>query len=275
MADRDNIAAAATVAVVLALGIGFVVTHGDDSDPGQPPSTSATGVTSCGEGDLVLGPVKEELAAGTAYVTATLRLAPDVEPCTVEGYPQVIMLADGRPAGVETVADQTLGRPRQLTVLPDRSARITLAWAVLHYCAPVVNDTVRVWTGPDVPLDLPGFGPASCNGDEGRPPVRVGAFSYLDPRDERGTVTGVVTLNDGPGPGTGEYVTSGQVELVGADTYRAPIGQDGSYRLQVPTGRYTVRVTTHQWHAGETYLAGQLGVRGGDLGTYNVPMPAR
>jgi hypothetical protein len=275
MADRDSIAAAATVAVVLALGIGFVVTHGDDSDPKAPPSTTSSGVPTCSDGDLVLGPVDQELAAGTSYVTATLRLGDDVAPCTVEGYPRVILLADGRPAGVETVPDQTLGRPRRLTVLPDRSARVTLAWAVFHYCAPVVNDRVLLWAAPGLTVDLPGFGPASCRGDEGRPPVRIGAFSYVDPRDEKGSVTGLVTLNDGPGPGTGEYATSGQVEFVGADTYRAPIGPAGAYDIELPVGLYTVRVSTHQWHAGETYLAGQLSVTSGDLGIYNIPMPLR
>ena len=275
MADRDSIAAAATVAVVLALGVGFVLTQRDEGGgPPQRPTTSS-GVPRCGEGDLVLGPVDDELEAGTSYVTATLRLGEDVAPCTVQGYPDVIMLADGRPAGIASVPDQTLGRPRALTVLPDRSAKVTVAWAVLHYCAPVVNDGVRLLVAPGLPLDLPGFGPASCDGDEGTPPVRVGAYTYVDPRDEKGSVTGLVTLNDGPGPGTGEYVTSGQVELVGADTFRAPIRPGGSYRLRVPTGVYTVRVTTHQWHAGETYLAGQVGVHSGELGTYNIPMPAR
>lgn len=275
MADRDSIAAAATVALVLALGIGFTVIHGrDDDGPASRPTTSH-GVPRCGAGDLVVGHREQGAALGTSYLTATLRLGPDVPPCTVEGYPRAIVLADGRPAGVETVPDQTLGRPRRLTVLPDRSAKVTLAWAVSHYCAPLDNDAVRLWVGPGLPLDVDGFGPTSCNGDEGTPPVRVGGYTYVDPRDERGRVTGLVTLNDGPGPGTGEYVTSGQVELVGADTFRAAIGPDGSYRLRVPTGRYTVRVTTQQWHAGETYLAGQLGVHSGDLGIYNIPMPAR
>ncbi|MEZ0580856.1 DUF4232 domain-containing protein [Nocardioides sp. MH1] len=273
--DRDSIAAAATVAVLLALAIGFFVVNRDDSSTTPEPPTTQTGLAPCGAGDLVLGQQQEDSADGSSYVTATLRLGEGAEPCTVEGYPRTIVLSDGRPAGVPTVSDQTLGRPRELTVLPDRAARVTLAWAVSHYCGAIVNDSVRLWLAPDLPVDLPGFGATRCDGDEGRPPVRVGAFTYVDPRAERGTVTGLVTLNDGPEPGTGEYAHSGQVEFTGADTFRAPIRTDGSYRLSLPTGGYDVRVTTHQWHAGERYYAGSFSVSSGELGELNIPLPAR
>lgn len=275
---RDTIGAAVTAALVVALGVAFVVVRNLSEDGGTTtsPVTTRTGPAPCGAGDLFVAVVTPDRAAGTAYLTATLRLARGAEPCTVRGYPTAIVLSDGRPAGVATVADQTLGRPLPLTVLPDRSAKVTLAWAPRHYCGPVVNDAVRLWVADDLPLELTGFGPTTCTGDEGRPPVRVGAYTYVDPRDEEGSITGLVTLNDGPEPGTGEYAHSGEVQLVGpTDTYRAPISATGAYDLEVPTGTYEVRVTTHQWHAGETYLAGRFEVTAGELQVLNIPLPAR
>ncbi|KAA1416336.1 DUF4232 domain-containing protein [Nocardioides humilatus] len=275
---RDTIAAAVTAALVVLLGVAFVVVrnHDDASTTTPTPATTRTGPAPCGHGDLVVALVEPDEARGTAYRTVTLRLTRGTEPCTVRGYPETIVLAKGRPAGVATVPDQTLGRPEQLTVLPDRSAKVTLAWSGAHYCGPVDNDAVRLWVAPDLPLELPGFGRSRCGGSEGRPPVRVGAFTYVNPRDEHGTVTGLVTLNDGPEPGTGEYAHSGEVQLVGVtDTYRTAIGATGSYDVEVPAGHYEVRVSTHQWHAGATYEAGPFDVPGGELSVINIPMPAR
>lgn len=278
MADRDSIAATATVAAVLALGLGFFVLNRDDDSTTTAPTSGRSGLAPCGAGDLVVAGVEHDRAGHTAYLTATLRLARRVEPCTVRGRPGVILLAGGVPAGVATVADASLGTVQRLTVLPDRSARVTLAWTPRRYCGPVANDAVRLWVAPDLPLETEGFGrSAACAaGVVRRPPVRVGAFTYVDPRAERGSVTGVVTLNDGPEPGTGEYVHSGEVQFVGpADTFRAAIGRTGSYDVELPSGTYEVRVSTHQWHAGETYVAGPLDVTGGELTVRNVPMPVR
>lgn len=217
-----------------------------------------------------------ELAAGTVHLTATLELDRGVEPCKVGGYPTVIVLSDGRPAGVGTVTDTGLGEARELTVLPDRPARVTLGWAVLHYCGPIVNDTIRIWVASDLPVEVGGFGPTSCSPGEGRPPVRVGPFTYVDPTAEQGTITGVVTLNSGPGLGTGEFVTSGVVELDGEpDGFQAPIGADGSYELEVPAGRYRITVSTHQFFGGREFDAGPYDVVGGELNQLNITLPLR
>ena len=276
---RDRVAAGATAVVVLALGVTFAVVRGDrESESSGPGSTSSTrtGVQACGSGDLVAGRNRLEAAAGTTYLVATLELAQGVEPCSVEGYPSVIVLSGGRPAGVGTETDPGLGQPRRLVLLPDRSAKVTLGWPVFHYCGATVNDAIRLWVAPDLAVEVPGFGPTSCSPGEGRPAVRVGPFTYVDPRAEQGTVTGVVTLNSGPSLGTGEFVTSGVVEFDGEpDDYTASIGPAGSYDLELPAGRYRVSVSTHQWKGGTAYPAGSFDVVGGELHDLNITLPLR
>ena len=134
-------------------------------------------------------PQETEAAAGTTYLTATLELAPGAEPCSVDGYPGVIVLTNGVPAGVATTPDDNLGSPQELTVLPDRTVRVTLSWAVSHYCGPTVNDAIRLLVGPGLDVEIRGFGATSCSPGEGRPAVRFGPFTYVDPRAELGTVT--------------------------------------------------------------------------------------
>lgn len=276
---RDWIAATATAAaVVVVLGVSFAVTHTDHGPANDPTSTAPLGPDACGAGDLVAGRHRTTTAAGTAYLTTTLALAPGAEPCTVEGYPEVVVLDDGVPSDVETVRDMTLGHARELVVRPDRPVRVKLGWAVFHYCDPIVNDAIRLRLAPGLEVETAGFGPSSCNEDEdeGRPPVRVGAFTYVDPGLARGTVAGVVTLNGGPAPGLGEYVTSGEIEFVGdSDTADASIGADGSYELELPAGEYQVTVSTPQWNGGAPYSDGTFGVTGGELNELNVTLPAR
>lgn len=262
---------------MLAVGVVFVLTRGgpQPDHPAAAPSVRR-GLASCAAGDLVAGPHAVRAAAGTTYLTATLVLAPGVEPCTVEGRPRVIVLSGGRPAGVPTVADEGLGEARPVTVLPDRSAKVTLGWAVSHYCGPVDNDAIRLLVAPGLSLDVPGFGATSCNPGEGRPPLRVGPYSYVDPTADRATVTGVVTLNGGPALGTGEFATAGEVVFVGApDSYRASIGTSGGYRVELPAGRYRVTVSTHQWNGGAPYSAGVVDVVSGQLNELNFTLPVR
>lgn len=275
---RDRVAAAATAVVVLALVLAFMIARGDNeaARSSGSPSTARTGVADCGHGDLVAGRNRLETVAGTAYRTTTLELAPGVEPCSVDGYPSVIVLSDGRPAGVGTESDPGLGRARRLTVLPDRSAKVTLGWAVFGYCGPTVNDTIRLLIAPDLSLEIAGFGPTSCRPGDGRPPVRVGSFTYVDPTVEQGTVTGLVALNSGPALGTGEFATSGVVEFDGdPDSFVAPIGPAGGYEIELPAGRYRVTVSTRQWNAGAPYPAGVFEVVGGELNERNITLPVR
>lgn len=275
---RDGIFAATTVVIVLVIGVTYFLTRAETERgrSGGPTSSARTGLRACAAGDLLAGQNNTQAAAGTTYLTATLELAPGVEPCTVEGYPLAILLSDGRVAGVETVSDDSLGDARQLTVLPDRSAKVTLGWAISRYCGPVVNDAIRLWVAPDLPVEVPGFGASACNAGEGRPPVRFGPFTYVDPTVDRGTVAGVVTLNGGPGPGTGQFVTAGEVEFVGdPDDYRAPIGRDGSYEIELPAGRYQVTVSTRQWIGNAPFPAGSFDVTGGELNELNITLPVR
>lgn len=275
---RDRVAAVATVVAVLAVGATFAVARADrgDDDPGPAPSSDTTGIGPCVGGDLVAGGDTVSVARGTRYLTATLGLAPDTEPCVVEGYPSVIALSNGLPAGVETTADRDLGDPRRLVVLPDRPAKVTIGWPTRHYCGPVLEDAVRLWVAPDLALEVRGYDPAGCGSGERRAPLRVGAYAYVEPTAEQGTITGVVTLNSGPGLGTGEFVTAGTVRLDGSSgSYRVPIGPNGSYEGELPPERYVVTVTTPQWAGGKPYPAGSREVVGGELTEVNITLPLR
>ena len=277
---RDQVAAAATTVVVLVVSVLFFASRivGSDSDDESGGLSSALSLAPnvCGRGDLVAGAQETEAAAGTTYLTATLELAPGAEPCSVDGYPGVIVLTNGVPAGVATTPDDNLGSPQELTVLPDRTVRVTLSWAVSHYCGPTLNDAIRLLVGPGLDVEIRGFGATTCSPGEGRPAVRFGPFTYVDPRAELGTVSGIVTLNDGPGLGTGQFVTSGEIEFAGdPDDYRAPIGENGNYELELPAGRYEVLVTTHEWNGGTPYSAGIFDVIEGELNPRNITLPLR
>ncbi len=264
--------------VVLAVVVAYFITRGDDApDRTTRLLTSLTrGPQPCAAGDLVTGAQTTEAAAGTSYLTATFELADGEEPCSVEGYPTVIVLNDGRPGGVATVADDTLGRAQRLTVLPELPVKLTLGWPVSHYCGPIVADTIRLLVPSDLTVEIAGFGPTSCNPGEGRPPVRVGAFTYVDPATARGTVAGIVALNSGPAPGTGEYVTSGAVTFESeSDGYSASIGEDGAFEVELPAGEYGVTIRSPQWNSGSGYAYGRFDVLGGELNQLNVILPVR
>src|SRR5436190_2026367 len=154
---RDGVAAGATVVVVLALVVAYFVTR-DDDEPGPSArllkSLAPEGPPACRAGDLVAGEHTMGTAAGTAHLTTTLQLADGVEPCVVDGYPTVVVLNNGRPAGVATVVDDSFGRVERLTVLPDRPVKLTLDWAVSHYCGPVAADTIRIYGPSDLTVEI-------------------------------------------------------------------------------------------------------------------------
>ena len=251
--------------------------RGGDDPAGDPfVSPVARAAPDCGAGDLEADGEEPDVAGDTTYLTATLRLAPGVEPCTVRRFPGVVVLDRGAPADVATVPDERLGEPQDLVVLPDQPVLVTLGWSVGRYCERVDNDNVVLRVAPDLELEVPGFGPTSCPaGETTRPPVRVGPYTYVDPRSTNGTVVGVVVLVGGPGPGTGEFVTRGRLELDGPDDYDATVGPDGGFELEVPAGTYRVRVSTPQWHAGRPFDGGTLSVTAGELNQLNVILPAR
>lgn len=275
---RERIAATATAVVVVVL-VGVVVFRGNGVGGPSPddPTSAALGSPVCGSGDLVAAGHTTEAAAGTTYLTATLELAPDVEPCTVENYPDVVVLDDGAPVEVAAVDDGDLGEPRELVVLPDRPALVTLAWGVTRYCDEIDNDGILLEITDGLEIEVAGFGPTSCSAGAGdRPAIRVGPYTYVDARSQNGTVVGVVGLNGGPGPGTGEFVTRGQIEFDGAsEEYRATVGVDGEYEIDLPAGAYQVRVSTPQYRGGEPFSNGTFVVVGGELNRLNVILPVR
>ncbi|GAB3860358.1 hypothetical protein GCM10028801_23070 [Nocardioides maradonensis] len=91
-----------------------------------------------------------------------------------------------------------------------------------------------------------------------------------------GTLTGVVTMDGGPAPGTSTKVTSGTVTLVGDDGTRrvASIAADGTYTAHVPAGAYTLVVRTPQWNGGALFKD-RAGVTGGAVTTADVSLPMK
>lgn len=270
-------AAAATAVVVVVLVVIVALRGGDDGGGAAGPAPPTRSTPSCGSGDLVAAGHATDTTGATAYLTVTLELPADAEPCTVENHPDVVVLDDGAPTDVATVADADLGEPRELVVLPGRPVLVTLGWAVTGYCDDIDNDGNLLAIAPGLEIEVPGFGPTSCGpGADALPPMRVGPFTYVDPRSSDGTVTGVVGLNGGPGPGTGEFVTRGRIEFDGVDeTYGATVGLDGKYEVELPAGTYRVRVSTLQYRAGEPYDHGTFDVVGGELNELNVILPVR
>ena len=279
---RERIAAAATAAVVVLLVVIVVIQGRDSGGSSGDPASGEVGSPDCGSGDLVAAGSTTEAAAGTTYLTATLQLAPDVEPCRVKNYPDVVVLDAGSPVDVVALNDPEgdLGDPQELVVLPNRPVLVTLGWAATHYCDEIDNDGILLEIAPGLELETAGFGPTSCGpGEDDRPPVRVGPYTYVDPRSTNGVVTGVVALNGGPGPGTGEFVTRGQIEFAGASNeakeYRTTVDLNGKYEIDLPAGRYQVRVSTLQYRAGEPFSKGTFVVVRGELNELNVILPVR
>ncbi len=83
-------------------------------------------------------------------------------------------------------------------------------------------------------------------------------FNRLAPPDTEGALAGEVTLveydidPDSPtwtGPAVGATVTA--TESTYRNTYSATTGDDGTYRMSLPTGVYTVTVTRNDWEHGD------------------------
>lgn len=270
-------AAAATAVVVVLLVVVVVIRGSEDDPPSRAPSSAAPGAPECGSGDLVAAGHTTDVAAGTTYLTAVLELAPDAEPCTVQDYPTVVVLDAGEPVDVVARDDDELGEPVELVVLPDRPVLVTLGWAVDDYCGDIDNDANLLEIATGLEIAIAGFGPTSCGpGESDLPPLRVGPFTYVDPRSANGTVTGVVGLNGGPGPGTGEFVTRGRIEFDGPDDdYGTTVDLNGKFEIELPGGTYQVRVSTLQYRAGEPYSHGAFVVVRGELNELNVILPVR
>ena len=98
-------------------------------------------------------------------------------------------------------------------------------------------------------------------------PSTNGVISWILPS---GTVTGHVTLDGGPAPGTSIPVTSGEVKFTGGKGSGggASISPDGSYELELPSGAYDIEVTSPD-------LGGQMcrdaaGVTGGTVNEIDI-----
>ncbi len=279
------VAAAAAVAVVA--GVAFALSAGDptgdlapsdDPTPSGPTMVTVPEPAPCGANDLVSGGRTLETAAGTTYLTATLELAPGGSPCVVKGFPLVTLLDHGDVAPVETVDDTSNGHGKQhLMVDAAHPIQVTLAWALGHHCGDVDNDTILLKVSDHTEVEIEGFGQNSCSPGEGEQPVRVSPLTQPGPGEDAGTVTGTITLDGGPAPGTTVPLTTGEVTFIAdaGDGESAGAGvsiaRDGTYEVDLAPGAYDIEVTSPE-------LGGQVcrdgaGVTGGTVNEINISCP--
>ncbi len=265
---RSRGATFAAVAVLVLVGGVLATTQLGDREPRGATTDPTTTLLpqACATGDLVKGGNLFSTTRGTVNLTAVLELAPGGEPCTVAGFPDVVIHAGS--IDVETVADPGLGQPGELLVLPDRPVQVTLTWTPAHYCPPyLVTTAIRIRVGDEVGVAFDGFGPTRCRPGDGRPPVHVGPYTHVEPADRFGTVTGVVTRE------SGEPVTTGTISFEDDSAGDgATIEPDGSYELGLPTGEYDVTVSTPRFNDGR-YAAGTFEVVGGETNEIHIVIP--
>lgn len=148
-----------------------------DVAAGAATTTSATPPdAACGPGDLVLGSPMTEGAAGTMVTYADLTLADGKDPCTMRGYPEVAFLDHGKDLGL-TPGHNKAFDPENVRMAPGTTATVIVGWAVHHYCGDLDNDAVRLTLPGGQVVDLPGFGPTSCDPGEGLPQPWIGAVT--------------------------------------------------------------------------------------------------
>ena len=279
---RWLVPAAAAAAVAVVVGIAYGATRGDD-DAGGPasggPSPSVGTDDTCDPGDLVASDRQLTTAGPTRVLSARLTIVPGRSTCVVDDFPGIELLDHGVVIPVRTTHDGL--DPGGTTVFaPGEPVGVELTWSPSgRLCRSLDNDEVRITVGDGAAVTIDGFGGACVPSGEQPPPVRVLPFLQVDRGGDtkaRGTVTGTVTLEGGPAPGTSTPVTSGTVELIGRSSGGGvSIGPDGTFRVEVPPGRYQVTVSTPQWNDGAPYDDGKYGVTGGADNELDIHIPIR
>ena len=158
-----------------------------------------------------------------------------------------------------------------------KAVRLTLSWAVSHFCGGVDNDKILIRLGNGADVEVDGFGPTSCSPGEAAPPVSVGPLIAGGSRSsapESVTVEGTVTLNGGPAPGVTIPLTSGDVTFTsrdGATGAGASISPDGTYEIELPAGAYDIEVSSPD--LGGRVCRDGAGVTGGTVNEINISCP--
>lgn len=171
---------AAAALVVAAAGGGWAVAQLGQEAPGpggpasstspeptQTPPSARTeparphGLRDCTADDLQVTPTTEG-AMGTTYMS--VMLDSNAEPCQLQGYPDVTLLAGGQPLAVPV---QHQPQPITRVTVGDLGfAEFEIGWSPDHSCAGVDNDTIRVTLPDGSSFEVPGFGPTSCSPGE-------------------------------------------------------------------------------------------------------------
>ena len=140
---------------------------------GGPSAQEIKAARPCEAGDLTMLRRALEPAMGTAYLTVQLALEGPT-PCRVEGYPDVFLLdPEGAVLDIEVTLD-TGSAPEPVLVTPTEPAAVVVSWSPSHYCSSVDNARIRIGIPDNAgEVTVDGFGPTTCNPDEGRPAPRV------------------------------------------------------------------------------------------------------
>lgn len=241
---RWLVPAAAAAVVVVILGTTFAVTGGrDGSDP------AGRDAAPCGPGDLVPADRELDREGATASLTLLLHLSPDAAACTVEGYPDVVLMEHGILAPMEHEEVLEGPDPEELVVDADHPVLVMITWGWSVSCGRRIdNDLIRITAGDGAVVEVKGFGRSDCGFG-----LDIHPFTAADPSPDT-ALTGLVRLE---GPLTPRTVPqSGEVTATGrAGTFTSPIlnegdagdeaGEyDGDYRINLPPGRYEVVVTS-------------------------------
>lgn len=277
---RWLVPAAAAAAVALLLGVTYTVTMGKDEQGGpatSPSSTAGSGNDTCGPGDLVATNRLLRTAGNFAALSAHLELAPGADSCLVTGFPEVELLDHGAVADVRTThAGEDPGGTH--VIAEGEPAVVALIWTQGRDCLSIDNDLVRVTVGAGAEVTFEGFGPHCTSSGDLTDPLRVDPLGEVLPDNLPGVVkvTGTVTMDGGPAPGTSIRVTSGQVAFDGESaSIGTSIDANGHYEIELPAGEYDVTVTTPQWNGGKPFRDGKYGVTGGATHHLEIHIPIR
>jgi hypothetical protein len=168
---------------------------------GGPSAAEIKTAAPCEAGDLTVLRRDLEPALGTAFLTVQLALDGPT-PCRIEGYPDVFLLdPSGAVLDVSVVHDPG-STPEPVLVTPTEPAAVVVSWSPSHYCGALDNPRIRIGLPDNAGnVTVDGFGPTTCNPDEGHPSPRVRpvqpAYADTSPTSpyEQVTVTGDLDLS--------------------------------------------------------------------------------
>ncbi|HJQ07399.1 MAG TPA: hypothetical protein VJ872_18260, partial [Nocardioides sp.] len=177
-----------------------------------PTATQISAARPCGAGDVEHGRTVGGGAAGTAYVTTRLSLAPGRSSCRLVATFGAVLLDHGTPIPTRPPS-RGGGHPAPVLITRSWPASLSVGWAVSHVCGHYDNTTIRISLIAAGTFDLPGFGTTTCNPGEPMtepvviPPIQAGSSRHRVSPYDGVRVTGDLNLHAQPGQAVDFTVT--------------------------------------------------------------------